>query len=102
MVSKIPADVSLFSGTSVRVTTEQRIPRKRNRKSPAMLPPITDQIPDQYSIIIINEQVPILPELVAKYPTGYRPFLYDVHYSNKTEDKSIILQIIYVLRLMII
>ena len=60
-----------FNVTGVSVTPERRITRS-NMKLPAMSPPRKDPIPNQDSYIIINEQYPILPILLAKYPTGYK------------------------------
>ena len=40
-------------------------------------------IPNQYSTIIVNEQYPILPPLLAKYPTGYKILFNNTHYPNK-------------------
>ena len=53
-------------------------------KSPAILPPRKDPIQNQDSTRIINEKYPILPPLLAKYPTGYKPIFNDTHYPNKT------------------
>ena len=55
-------------------------------KSPAMLPPRKDPIPNQDSNIIINQQYPIIPPLLEKYPTGYKPLFDESNYPNKTED----------------
>ena len=52
-----------------------------------MFPPGKDLIIDQNSTRIITQQDPILSPLLAKWPTGYKPFLDDTHFSNKTEDK---------------
>ena len=54
-------------------------------KSPAILPLGKDPIPNQYSNITINEEDPIIPPILAKYPTGYKPLFNDMHYPNKTE-----------------
>ena len=47
-----------------------------------MSPPRKDPIPNQVSNIIINEQESILPLLLAKYITGYKPLLYDKYFPN--------------------
>ena len=54
-------------------------------KSPAILPPRKDPIPNQYSTIIITQLDPILPPILSKLRTGYKPFIDDTHFSNKTE-----------------
>ena len=70
------------------VTPERHIPRKkRNMKSPEILPPRKDPIPNKDNIRIITQQDSIFPPLVAKWPTGYKPFMDDIHFSNKIEDK---------------
>ena len=58
----------------------------QDSKSPAMLPPIKDPIPNQDSNIIIKKHDPILPPLLSKYTTGYKPLFNYTHYPNKTED----------------
>ena len=82
----MPTDVSILSGTGASVTPERRIPRKTNTKSPAMLPPRNDPIINQYSTRNINRQDSILPPLLAKYTTVYKPLFNDAYYPNKTED----------------
>ena len=52
------------------------------------MPPRKDPIPNQDSSRIINLQDPILPPLLEKWSTGYKPFIYDTHFSNKTENKQ--------------
>ena len=56
-------------------------------KSPEMSPPRKYPIPNQDSTRIITHQYPTLPQLLANYPTGYKPFIDDKHFSNKTEDE---------------
>ena len=51
-----------------------------------MSSPRNDPIPNQDSTIIINEQDPILPPLLVKYPTGYKSLFNDTNYPNKSED----------------
>ena len=53
-----------------------------------MSPPRKDPIPNQYSTSIITQQDPILPPLLEKWPTGYKPFLNYTHFSNKSEEKD--------------
>ena len=103
--SKIPTDVFLLSGTGASITTEIQIPRKkRNKRSPEMFPtrkyPIPNQeskspamypsrnypIPNQDSNRIITQKYPIIPPLLEKYPTGYKPLFNDAHYPNKIYD----------------
>ena len=60
---------------------------KRNMKSPAISPPINDPIINQYITIIITQQDLILPTLLSKGPTGYKPFIDDTPFSNKIEDE---------------
>ena len=55
-------------------------------KSHAMSPPRKYTIPNKDSTRIINEQDPIIPPLLAKYPTGYKPLFNDTNYPNKKED----------------
>ena len=55
-------------------------------RSPAMSPPRKDPIPNQDSNRIITQQDPILPPLLQKYPTGYKPLFNNTHYPNKTDD----------------
>ena len=43
-------------------------------------------IPNQDSNTIINKQDPILPPLLAKYPTVYKPLFNDTHHPNKIDD----------------
>ena len=40
-----------------------------------MPPPKKDPIPNQDSTIIINQKDPILPPLLSKCPTVYKPFI---------------------------
>ena len=56
-------------------------------KSHAMSPPRKATIINQYSNRIINEEDPIIPPILEKYPTGYKPLFNDMHYSNKREDE---------------
>ena len=72
--------------------------QKRNMKLPAMSPPIKDPIPNQHNIIIITQQDPILPPLLPKWPTKYKPFIDDTHFQIKQKTEKTILQIINVLR----
>ena len=57
-------------------------------KSPAMLPPRKDPIPDQDITIIITQQDPFLPPLLAKWPTGYKPCFNGTYFSNKIEEEE--------------
>ena len=84
LVSKIPTDVSLLSGTGDSVTTERRIPRKSNTKPPSMSPPRKDPITNQDSTKIITQQYPILTPLLLRWPTEYKPFIDDTHFKNET------------------
>ena len=105
MESKIPTDISLLSGTGKVCTPERRVPSEKrdmishtmlppgkdpilnqDSKSLAMLPQRKDPIPNHDDNRIINEQDPILPLLLEKIPTGYRPIFIDTHYPNKTTD----------------
>ena len=52
-----------------------------------MRPSRKDPITNQDSTRIIIQQDPILPPFVSKQPTGYKPFLNDTHFSNKTEEE---------------
>ena len=52
-----------------------------------MLPPKKDPIPNQDSNIIITQQYPNLPPILEKWPTGYKPFIDDTKFSNKTEEE---------------
>ena len=56
-------------------------------KSPAMLPLRKDPIQNQDSTVIITQQDTIFPQLLEKWPTGYKTFMHDTHFSNKTEDQ---------------
>ena len=56
-------------------------------KSPAMLPTRNNPIPNQYSTIIITQKDTILPPLLSKFPTRYKPFFNDTHFSNIIEDE---------------
>ena len=49
-----------------------------------MSPPRIDPISNQDSNRITNKQDPILPPLLAKYPTGYKPLFNYTHNTNKT------------------
>ena len=44
-----------------------------------MSPPRKDLIPNQDSNIIYNDVDPILPPLLEKYPTGYKPLFNDTY-----------------------
>ena len=57
--------------------------KKRNIKSPEMPPPKKDPIPNQDSTIIINQKDPILPPLLSKCPTVYKPFIGYAQFSKK-------------------
>ena len=52
-----------------------------------MLPPRKDPIKNQYSTITIIQQDLILPLILVKWPTGYKQFLNDTHFLNKTEEE---------------
>ena len=54
--------------------------------SPGVSPQRKDTIKNQDTNRIINEQDPIIPPLLAKYHTGYKPLFNDTHHPNKTED----------------
>ena len=56
-------------------------------KSPEMLPPRKYTITDKDGTRIIIQQYPILPPLLSKWPTGYKPFFNDTHVKNKTEEE---------------
>ena len=47
---------------------------KSNMKSPAMLPTRNNPIPNQDSTRITTQKYPILPPLLEKWNTGYKPF----------------------------
>ena len=53
-----------------------------------MSPPRKYPISNQDSNRITNKQDPILPPLLAKYPTGYKPFFNYTHFSKKTEEEN--------------
>ena len=55
-------------------------------KLPVISPPRKNPISNQYSTIIINEQDPILPPLLEKNTSGYKPLFNGTHYPNETED----------------
>ena len=64
---------------------QKRIPGvKGNIKSPKMYPPRKDPITNKDIIVIITEQDPSLPPIIAKYPHGYKPLF------NNTHDPNII------------
>ena len=63
-----------------------------------MSPLRKDTISNQDSTIIITQQDPILPPLLEKLLTGYKPFMHDTHFSKKQKTNIMILQIIHVLR----
>ena len=52
-------------------------------KPPEMSPPKKDPIPNQDSNRIITQQDPILPPLLEKYPTRFKPLFNHTHYPNK-------------------
>ena len=54
--------------------------------SPGVSPQRKDTIKNQDTNRIINEQDPIIPPLLSKYLTGYKPLFNDTNYPNKTED----------------
>ena len=56
-------------------------------KSPEMSPPQTDTITNKDITRIITQQDPILPPLLSKLTSGYKPLIDDTYFSNKTEDK---------------
>ena len=56
-------------------------------KSPSISPPRKDPIKNKYSTRIITQQYQILPPLLEKWPTGYKPFIINTQFSNKKEDK---------------
>ena len=49
-----------------------------------MNPSRKDTIPNQDSNRIINKQDTIIPPLLEKYHTGYKPLFNDTYYPNKT------------------
>ena len=71
-------------------------------KSPAMSPPRKYPIPNQDSTRIVNQKDPILPPLLSKWPTGYKPFLIIHIFQIKQNKNIIILQILHVLRIKIL
>ena len=56
-------------------------------KSPEMSPSIKDPITNQDSTRIITQQEPILLQLLEKWTTGYKSFIDDTKFSNKSEDE---------------
>ena len=52
-----------------------------------MSPPRKDPIQNKYSTIIITQKYPILTPLLENWPTLYKPFFNDTHFSNKTEEE---------------
>ena len=84
----MPADIYLLYGKWGSVTPEIHIPRKRNLKSPEVLPPRKYTIPNQDSTIIINQQYPNLPPNLAKGNTVHKPFIDDTNFSNTTEKQT--------------
>ena len=56
-------------------------------KSPEMSPPIKDPITNQDSTRIITQQEPTLLPLLEKWTTGYKSFIDDTKFSNKSEDE---------------
>ena len=54
--------------------------------SPGVSPQRKDTIKNQDTNRIINEQDPIIPPLLSKYHTVYKPLFNDTHHPNKTED----------------
>ena len=63
---------------------------KTNMKPPAMSPPRKDTIPNQDSTGIITQQDLILPQIVAKWSTGYKRFN-DTHFQIKQKKNIMIL-----------
>ena len=61
--------------------------KKRNLKSPTILPPRKDPIPNQDITKIITQQDPNLPPHLSKGPTGCKTFIDDTHFSNITENE---------------
>ena len=55
-------------------------------KSPEILIPRKDPIPNQYSTRIVTHQDPTLPPHLSKLPTRHKPFIDDTHFSNTTEN----------------
>ena len=54
-------------------------------KSPAMLPPRMDPIPNQDINILITKKYQSLPPHLAKYPPGFKLLINDAHDPNSTE-----------------
>ena len=64
---------TLYGGTGASVTPEKRTSRKkRNTKSPGMLPPRKYPIPYQYINRLITKQDQSLPPHLEKYPPEYK------------------------------
>ena len=79
-------DVSIFSGVKgASVTPEKRIHRnKRNMKSPAIYPPRTNTITNQYINRLITEQYPSRPPIILKNPPEFQQLFNDKHDPNST------------------
>ena len=75
----------LYRRTGTSVTPERYITRGKNTKSPAISPPRKYQIPNHYIKILITQKYPILPPIIAKHTTGYKPLFNDTHDPNKIE-----------------
>ena len=56
---------------------------KRNIKSPVISPLRKNPIPNQDSTIIITQQDPIIPPLLANWYTGYKSFFNYTHFQIK-------------------
>ena len=76
----------LYRRTGASVTPERHITRGANTKSPAISPPRKYQIPNHYIKILITQKYPILPPIIAKHTTGYKPLFNDTHDPNYSED----------------
>ena len=82
-------------------TRKYSIPNQ-DGKSPAISPPRKDTTTNQDSKRIITQQYPILPPLLAKYLTGYKPLLMIRIIQIKHMMTLIILQIIHIMRFIMI
>ena len=79
---KMQTDVYILTGnTEASVTSEKRIPRKKNNvKSLKILPPRNDPIPNQDINMLGAEKYQYLPTQLAKFCTGYKSLI------NEAED----------------
>ena len=57
-------------------------------KSPAMLPPRMDPIPNQDINILITKKYQSLPPHLEKYPPGFKSLLNHAHDHNSLEDDN--------------